>query len=234
MQDEGKCENTSFFSGRIRLKNLIEDWEAGKRKMPEYLLRLMLYQVKLSTIQQNVEKETEDTKSSHKVNIICDAEGKKIVLINDIRFKGKKREEWDEIETYLKEYVGSYYEIAETAEKIYIGKEFPNEFTHAKDRLVLKGPNAKAKANASQVIGELIQIATNKSSAPDYQEKHKNKAKYGWYRYDTRLALPVYDDAGELVRYNIFKMRMLVRHDKDGKIYLYDFLRTKKETSSPL
>ena len=38
----------------------------------------------------------------------------------------------------------------------------------------------------------------------------------------------------ELERYNIYNLRMLVRHDKDGKSYLYDFLRTKKETSSPL
>lgn len=212
----------------------VEDWEAGRRKMPEYLLRLMVYRVKLNVMQENNPYETEDIETSKKIHIVCDEDGKKIVLINDIRFKGKERAEWDEIETYLKEYVGNYYEIAETAEKIYIGKEFPNEFTHAKDRLVLKGPNAKAKANASQVVGELIQIATNKSSAPDYQEKHRNRAKYGWYRYDTRLALPVYDNAGELVRYNIFKMRMLVRHDKDGKMYLYDFLRTKKETSSPL
>ena len=56
----------------------------------------------------------------------------------------------------------------------------------------------------------------------------------GWYRYDTRLALPVYNDIGEIERYNIYMLRMLVRYDKDGKLYLYDFLRTKKETSSPL
>ena len=37
------------------------------------------------------------------LSIIKDHEGKKIVIINDIRFKGKKREEWDEIEKYLKE-----------------------------------------------------------------------------------------------------------------------------------
>ena len=80
----------------------------------------------------------------------------------------------------------------------------------------------------------MIQIATNKSSAPDYNSKHKNRAKIGWYRYDTRIALPVYNTENELVRYNIFKMRMLVRHDNDGKMYLYDFLRTKKEMSSPL
>lgn len=167
------------------------------------------------------------------INIITDFDGKKIVLINDIRFKGKTREEWDEVEAYLKEYVGKFYEIAETSEKIYIGKDFPDEFVHGKDKTILKGPNAKAKANTSLVVGELIQIATNKSEAPDYNAKHKNRAKYGWYRYDTRIALPVYNNCGELERYNIFKMRMLVRHDVDGKMYLYDFLRTKKETSSP-
>lgn len=165
------------------------------------------------------------------VEVIRDEDGKNIVVIHDIRFKGNRREEWDEIEKYLKKHIGYCYEIAETAEKVYIGKEFPDEFAHAKDKTMLKGPNAKA--NASQAVGELIQIATNKSGAPDYNEKHKKKARYGWYRYDTRLALPVRNNNGETVNYNIFKLRMLVRHDADGKMYLYDFLRTKKETGSP-
>ncbi len=171
---------------------------------------------------------------SNNVSVIKDAVGNRVVLINDLRFKGKTKEEWDEIEDYLKAYIGTYYEITETAEKIYIGKDFPDEFTHGKDKIVLKGPNLKAKANASLAIGELIQISDNKSTAIDYSNKHGNKAKYGWYRYDTRLALPVYDDRGNVQRYNIYKLRMLVRHDEDGKLYLYDFLRTKKETSSPL
>ena len=38
------------------------------------------------------------------VNIITDLDGKKIVLINDIRFKAKKREDWKDVEEYLKEY----------------------------------------------------------------------------------------------------------------------------------
>ena len=168
------------------------------------------------------------------VNIVTEYDGNKVVIISDIRFKGKTREEWEEVEEYLKEYIGTCYEIAETADKIYIGKEFPDEFVHGKDKTVLQGLNAKAKANASQTVGELIQIATNKSKAEDYNSKHKKKAKYGWYRYDTRLGLPVYNLQGEIERYNIFKLRMLVRHDADGKLYLYDFLRTKKEMSSPL
>lgn len=167
------------------------------------------------------------------VTIITEPTGKKIALINDLRFKGKTKEEWKEIESYLKEYIGKYYEISETSEKVYIGKDFPDEFTHGKDKTVLKGPNLKAKANAAQAVGELIQIAKNKSVSEDFNDKHGNKALYGWYRYDTRLALPVYDEDGEIQRYNIYKLRMLVRHDEDGKLYLYDFLRTKKETSSP-
>ena len=171
---------------------------------------------------------------NNNVTIITEPTGNKFVLINDLRFKGKTKEEWKEIEEYLKEYIGKYYEISETAEKIYIGKDFPDEFAHGKDKTVLKGSNLKAKANAAQAVGELIQIAENKSASVDFREKHGNRAKYGWYRYDTRLALPVYSNEGELQRYNIYKLRMLVRHAEDGKLYLYDFLRTKKETSSPL
>lgn len=169
-----------------------------------------------------------------KINIIEDLEGKKIVIIQDIRFKGKRKIDWDEVEQYLKEYVGKYYEIAETAERIYIGSEFPDEYTGSQDTARLKGTLAKAKANATQGIPELIQIATNKTSSPNYEKKHEKNAKYGWYRYDSRLALPVYNDVGKVERYNIFVVRMLVRHAENGKKYLYDFLRIKKETSTPL
>lgn len=35
--------------------------------------------------------------------------------------KRNKQEEWEEVEEYLKEYIGTCYEIVETADKIYIG-----------------------------------------------------------------------------------------------------------------
>lgn len=168
------------------------------------------------------------------VNIINDLDGRKFVLINDIRFKGK-REDWKDVEQYLKEYVGEFYEIEETCDKVYISKDFPDEFANSESRIVLKGAVAKAKANASQAIPELIRIATNPKHSDNTKEKHKQDAKYGWYRYDVRFALPVYNDkSGEIERYNIYKSVMLVRHAEDGKKYLYDFLSIKKETSSPL
>ena len=52
-----------------------------------------------------------------KVNIIEDLDGKKIVMIHDNRFKGKTKGDWDEVEEYLKEYIGEFYEIEETSEK---------------------------------------------------------------------------------------------------------------------
>ncbi len=169
------------------------------------------------------------------VNIITDLDGKKFVLINDIRFRAKVRDDWNVIEEYLKEYVGEFYEIEESSEKIYISTDFPDEYASSESRIALKGAVAKAKANASQAIPELISIATNPKHEENKKAKHKEDAMYGWYRYDIRFALPVYDDkTGKVVRYNIYSANMLVRHAEDEKKYLYDILAIKKETSSPL
>ena len=50
------------------------------------------------------------------INIITDADGDKLVLINDIVFKGKRNINWDEVKIYLKGYVGDFYQIEENAE----------------------------------------------------------------------------------------------------------------------
>jgi len=169
------------------------------------------------------------------VNVIKDTRGNSIVVINDIRFKGKKKTDWEEVQNYLKEYVGKFFEIEETSDKIFISSDFPDEYANSESRLALKGATSKAKANAVQGIPELIQIATNEKFSENTKRKHVKDAKNGWYRYDVRFALPVYDDKnGEIKHYNIFFARMLVRHSVDGKKYLYDLLGIKKETSSPL
>ena len=49
-------------------------------------------------------KGTKEMIENRNVNIITDADGKKLVLINDIRFKAKVRDDWTVIEEYLKEY----------------------------------------------------------------------------------------------------------------------------------
>ena len=168
------------------------------------------------------------------VNIILDEDGSKIVLINDKKFKGLNKADWKEVECYLAQYVGECFQIAESSEKIFIDKDFPDEYANSKQRISLKGANKKAKANASQGIPELIQIAKNPEWKENRELKHSENAKYGWYRYEVRFALPVYDDKdGFVVRYNIYSSKMLVRHDADGKKYLYDLLAIKKENEQP-
>lgn len=167
------------------------------------------------------------------VNVIKDVNGNSIVLINDIIFKGKRQVDWDDVKAYLEQYVGEFYEIADTKDVVYIGKDLPDEYTGSKYTHKLKGGNAKAKANAAQGIPELLEIATGRHFRVNTAEKHIRNAKNGWYRYDSRFALPVYGDADEVERYNVYHASMLIRHANDGKMYLYDILDIKKETSNP-
>ena len=167
------------------------------------------------------------------VNIITDLKGNKIVILNDIIFKGKRKVNWDDVKKYLETYVGEVYEIADTKDIVYIGKELPDEYTGSRYTYSLKGTNAKAKANASQGIPEMLEIANGKYFRENVGEKHNRNAANGWYRYDSRFALPVYGDDGEVERYNVFHASMLIRHDTDGKKYLYDVMDIKKETSNP-
>ncbi len=106
------------------------------------------------------------------VSVITDLNGNKIVVINDIVFKGKRSVNWDDVEVYLKQYVGR-------------------------------------------------------------KKRHNKDVKYGWYRYTTRFALPIFDDDGEIERYNVFHTSLLIRHAKDKKMYLYDVMAIKKEMSTP-
>ena len=205
----------------------IEDWEAARRTPPEYIPRLLTYRIKYEDMlyQRKIMKE---------FNVITDVDNSKIVLINDIRFKSRRNIDWNEIENMLKEYIGKYYEILNTSDVVYIGPDFPDEYSHSVDTKNLKGDNKKAKANAITAIGELIQTAADRTECLDFQGKHGSKARYGWYRYNTKFGIPVYNEQGELERYNIFTARILVRRDQNGKLYLYDITRIKKETSRPL
>ena len=52
------------------------------------------------------------------------------------------------------------------------------------------------------------------------------------YEYSTWVALPVYGDREEIERYNVFRVVMIVRHAENEKMYLYDIMNIKKETST--
>ena len=139
------------------------------------------------------------------VKVVDNLSGNKVVVIQDIRFKGKRTVKWSDL---------------------------PDEYTHSNYTHILKGANAKAKANATQGLPELLMIADEKEYEINRKEKHSQDAKYGWYSYVTRFALPVYEENENIERYNVFQAIILVRHAEDGKLYLYDIIKIKKETST--
>ena len=170
--------------------------------------------------------------SKRNVSVIQDMNGHNIVVINDIIFKGKQAIQWNDVEEYLRRYVGDFYMIADTKEIVYIGSDLPDEYAHSEYTNILKGANAKAKANAAQGIPELVETATGMRFTPNTKAKHKKDAKYGWYRYESRFALPVLGKDVEVERYNVFHVAMIIRHGEDNKKYLYDIMNIKKEMSS--
>ena len=60
-----------------------------------------------------------------KVNVIEDIDGKKTVFIHDIIFKGKRSVKWEDVEKYLKQYVGDIYTIDDSNDAVYIGTDLP-------------------------------------------------------------------------------------------------------------
>lgn len=167
-----------------------------------------------------------------KVSVIEEIDGKKTVFIHDIVFKGRQRIEWNEVEEYLKKYIGEIFTIESSNEKIYIGNDFPEEYAHSNYTVILKGTNAKAKANAVQGLPEIVEIASNPKFEKNRKDKHNKDARYGWYSYESRFAIPVFDENNDIKRYNIFNVALLIRHAENGKKYLYDFMKIKKETST--
>ena len=206
-------------------KYLIECYRRSDNHVRRHMLRYMELIDKTET--------KENRTPQRNVAVIQDVYGNNIVFINDIIFKGKRSITWPDVEEYLRQYVGEFYSIAETGDIVYIGTDLPDEYAGSNYTKHIKGAVAKAKANAAQAIPEIIEIATSKTAEENKKEKHSRNAKNGWYRYDTRFALPVYDESGEVERYNVFSARLLIRHAASGKMYLYDVLEIKKETSKP-
>ncbi len=115
---------------------------------------------------------------------------RKIVMIHDIRF-GKRKINWKEVEQYLKQYIGEVYEIMDSADIVYVGNDFADEYSGSgygkAERCISKG-----KSKCAQGIPELIETAENRRHKDNLNPKHQRDAKFGWYRYDSRFGLPVY------------------------------------------
>lgn len=115
-------------------------------------------------------------KQQRNVSVVQDIDGNNIVVINDIRFKGKRSIDWKEVRAYLKEYIGDFYKVASTGDVIYIGADLPSEYSGSKYTHSIKGTNAKAKANATLWLPEIIETASGSHFRKNQELKHKRDA----------------------------------------------------------
>lgn len=136
------------------------------------------------------------------------------------------------MEEYLREYIGLKIKRSD-GQEVYIGSDFPDEYAHSRYTGRLKGALAKVKANAAQMIVEMIECTAQLCWEENWESKHMWNAKYGWYRGNICFAIPVCDNADQIVGFNVYRGTMIFRHDKDRKIYLYDLINIKKEPSTP-
>lgn len=77
------------------------------------------------------------------VEIIKDQNGKSIVKINNIIFRGKQNIDWKAVEVYLQKYIGETVDLSE--EKVWISKAFADEYTGSVYTRRLKGGLQKPK-----------------------------------------------------------------------------------------
>ena len=82
--------------------------------------RMLRYYELISSIEAD-QSENGEIAPKRNVFIIQDINGKNIVLINDIVFKGKRSVNWKDVIEYIKQYVGEFYTIASTDDVISIG-----------------------------------------------------------------------------------------------------------------
>ena len=61
-----------------------------------------------------------DNNFTDKSKTIADKYGKEIVVIDEIRFKGKRAINWDDVRDYLRQFVGRSYIVSDTKDLIYI------------------------------------------------------------------------------------------------------------------
>ena len=173
-----------------------------------------------------------------KFSLSYDKKGQPIVVVEENIFANQSgKSPHKVVADFLKRHIGDFYTIIESGQKVYLGDDLPGEYTHSKYTRNLKKTRStlNAKNQAAQELGEMIEIATNRRwEKANHKEKHAKDAKYGFYRYDTRFAIPLRDARKRIIRYRVFDAELVIRNDANGKKYLYDIVNIKEDRDSEL
>ena len=156
-----------------------------------------------------------------------------VTEIEKIIFLNKQNIPWNDVEQYLKRYIGQTFVVDAYQDCVSISSDFPDEFSESKYTKSLRGALSKVKANSAQIIDLLIKNAVNRRWIENKNEKHRCNASEGWYRYDTYFKIPVKGSEEQIERFNQYKATLVVRKTARG-LFLYDVLDIKKEASTPL
>ena len=152
------------------------------------------------------------------------------VEIKSIRFKNRRHINWEDVAIYMKQFQGDIVCVNETSDRIHINFDSVHEYSGSKYTMCLKGGLAKVKANAVQIIPQLIQSATNKRWIENKAEKHNNTAKRGWYRFDVYFMYPKSLPNGEIEK-KPYRGTLVVKSNDRG-LFFYDLVDIKKEAGN--
>lgn len=150
--------------------------EALTQASSDVKIRVLRY-FELINLMKTESEDINQSISGRNVSVIQDADGKNIVIINDIIFKGKRSVNWKDVREYLKKYVGEFYTIVSTGDVVYVESDLPSEYSGSLYTKKLNGTVAKAKANATQGIPELLEIAVGKHFRENSGDKHNWNAR---------------------------------------------------------
>lgn len=167
-------------------------------------------------------------------SIKTDSNGDEVAVIDTKTFSRNTKDLKASIAQLIKQHIGDYYTIIENGNKIYIGNDLPGEYTYSKTAQNLRKSNMAIKGNIAHNLKEMIEIATNETWEANRKAKHSIDAKHGWYRYDSKAAIPIFDSQKNIVSYQLYDVKLLIRHDNNGKKYLYDIMDIKKSTATLL
>ena len=191
-------------------------WEKAYREMSK------------SATQEGKTNSVTDADSSTKFLIAKDGKGNDVVVINQNIYDGMLDDDkpHEYIADFIAAEIGNSYKIIEDGEVVYIGEDLPGEFTQSKYTQMLLAKRQgllKAKNQTAQNLKDIIEIATDPKYEKNTEPKHNIDAKYGFYKYTTRFAIDKGKGSGPE-----YKAVLVVRHDADGKKYLYDITKIKK------
>lgn len=85
-----------------------------------------------------------------------------VSVIEQVIFNNKQNIPWNDVEQYLKGYIGQTFVVREYQDYICIASDFPEEFSESKYTKSLRGVLAKVKANAAQIFDLMIKNAVNR------------------------------------------------------------------------